>query len=93
MKIKQQLRLVFSPVLDRLETGNDLYAYKPLQRKVLIFIGCLFCGLSLSVIVLGGGKDIGYLLPVFVFGITGLLALIVGVLGTDRAVAKIWGTK
>ncbi len=91
--MKDRLRLVFAPLLNLLESGDEPFQYKPLQRKVLIFIGCLFSGLSLSVLLLNDGKDPGYLLPVMVFGIAGLLSLVVGLLGTDRAVAKIWGSR
>ena len=35
----------------------------------------------------------GYLLPVLLFGGAGSIGLVVGCLGTDRAVAKIWGSK
>lgn len=91
--MKDKLRLVFSSLLGRLEAGDEPFAYKPLQRKVLIFIGCLFTGLAVLVVIFGQGKDLGYLLPVVVFGSAGILALIVGLLGNDRAVAKIWGSR
>lgn len=35
---------------------------------------------------------IGYLIPVVFFGATGILCLLIGLLGNDRAVAKIWGS-
>jgi len=36
--------------------------------------------------------DIGYLIPVVFFGGAGILCLLIGLLGNDRAVAKIWGS-
>lgn len=38
------------------------------------------------------GWDSGYWLPIVVFGGAGLLGLLVGAIGSDRAVAKIWGS-
>jgi len=37
-------------------------------------------------------NDIGYLIPVVFFGGAGILCLLIGLLGNDRAVAKIWGS-
>jgi len=56
-------------------------------------MGCLFCGLAAAVFFLAQGEDPGYFLPVLIFGGTGLLSLLIGLLGTDRAVAKIWGSR
>jgi hypothetical protein len=35
----------------------------------------------------------GFVLPALVFGTVGVVALVVGGLGNDRAVARIWGNK
>ena len=56
-------------------------------------MGGLFSGLATLVFFLAQGKDPGYLFPVLIFGGAGLLSLLVGILGTDRAVAKIWGSR
>ncbi|WP_414700635.1 hypothetical protein [Paraglaciecola sp. 2405UD69-4] len=37
--------------------------------------------------------SIGALVPIIVFFTVGFVAVIVGSLGTNRAVAKVWGTK
>ncbi len=60
---------------------------------MLLVIGVLFGGLGLAVAVLAQGKALTYLFPALVFGAVGLLALVVGGLGSDRAVAKIWGNQ
>jgi len=83
---------LFAPILSRFETGSDLYTYKPLQRTVLIVLGLLFSGLASVVFALAQGKSPGYLFPVVIFGGVGFVSLVIGILGNDRAVAKIWGS-
>lgn len=90
------LRQVFSFILLPLEKGDEPIQVKSLNRKVLIAMGCLF-------VLLGSGSfiaflvfelpDMTYIFPAVVFFIVGILCLIVGCLGNDRAVAKIWGSR
>jgi len=76
------------------ENGDEPYAVKPLNRKILITIGVLFLGLVSVVIYLSYDKgEPGYLIPVVVFSAVSLVSLVVGLLGNDRAVAKIWGNR
>ena len=91
--MKQLLRKIFSPILTPLEAGDEAYAYKPSSRYVLIAMGVLFSILSTSVLTLMELNDPGYFIPVIIFYGAGLLCFIVGLLGEDRAVAKIWGSK
>ncbi len=91
--MKQLFRSLFSPILTIFESGNDPYIYKRSHRIILIVMGILFSTLALSVYVLGKGEDLGYLLPVFVFGGAGMLSILIGLIGSNRAVAKIWGSK
>ena len=92
--MKKLFRTIFSPILNVFERGDELYAYKPLNRKILIVIGILFSGLASLVVYLSkGDEDVGYLLPVFVFSAIALVTLVVGFLGSERAVAKIWGNR
>ncbi|GAB1262464.1 hypothetical protein [Aurantivibrio plasticivorans] len=92
--MKSFFRKLFFPILSPFESGTEPYSYKPLNRKVLIVVGILFLGLSLflapSAIKAG---DIGYLLPLIVFSGAGLVCTVVGLLGNDRAVCKIWGNR
>ena len=90
--MKQQLRRLFAPILNILEAGDEAYEYKPSHRSVLLIIGALFTGLASLVLFLAQGEDPGYMIPVLVFGGIGLLSLLVVILGTDRAVARIWGS-
>ena len=91
--MKKQLRAIFSPILNIFESGDEPISYKPSHRTILIVVGCLFSGLATVVFFLARGEEIGYLLPVLIFGCAGFIALLIGFLGTDRAVAKIWGSR
>ncbi len=92
--MKNLLRQCFRPLLAPLERGEGPYAYKPLNRKVLIALGTLFTLLALAVLAVAlGAGELGYLLPVLVFGVAGGVALVVGTLGSDRAVSRLWGNR
>lgn len=91
--MKQKLRALFSLILNIFESGSEPFVYKPSHRTILIAMGCIFSALATLVFFVGQGEDLGYLLPVLVFGGIGLTSLLVGFIGTDRAVAKIWGSR
>jgi hypothetical protein len=92
--MKASLRKLFAPLLDPLERGDEPYAYKPLNRKILLAVSGLFAFMCASIIYLmPADADKGYLVPVVVFGLVALVGLIVGALGNERAVAKIWGNR
>jgi len=106
--LKSLLRKLFSPLLNLFESGQSDYAYKKSHRVILIIVGLLFSGLASLVFVLSHkvtqevlpdvaqisaqADSIGYLIPVLFFGGAGILCLLIGLLGNDRAVAKIWGS-
>jgi hypothetical protein len=92
--MKTQLRKLCSPILTMFEKGDEPYVYKPLNRKILLVIGVLFLGLASAVGYLSYDMgEVGFLLPVLVFFAIALVTLVVGLLGSDRAVAKIWGNR
>ncbi len=91
--MKQSLQKLFSPVLSRFESGDQAYAYKPSHRMILLLMSTMFCSLAIAVLFVAQGQALSYLIPVFVFGGGGLLGLVIGFLGNDRAVAKIWGSR
>ena len=92
--MKNALRALFSPLLTPLEAGDEPYHYKSLSRKILLFFGVTFCGLGAQELYLIPDRaDPGYYPPGVVFSLAGSYGLIVGLLGNDRAVAKIWGNK
>lgn len=91
--MKNLLRRLFSPILNLFESGSAPYAYKASHRTILLIMGGLFCGLAALVLYFARGADLGYFLPVVIFGGVGLLSLLIGFLGSDRAVAKVWGSR
>lgn len=90
--MKLLLRKLLSPILNVFESGDEEFAYKKSHRVILIVMGILFTGLASLVLFFAQGEELGYFIPVIVFGGVGLLCLAVGFLGTERAVAKIWGS-
>lgn len=91
--MKAQLRRIFGFILLPLESGDEIFEFKSSHRSILIAVSVLFACLASGVLVVAQGQDPGYLIPVVLFGGVGLIGLIVGLLGTDRAVAKIWGSR
>jgi len=92
--MKTGLRKLFWFILRIFEEGDEPYTYKPLNRTILIVVGLLFLALCLVVIYFTLGADgFGFLIPVSVFFSVGFVCLIVGTLGSDRAVSRIWGNR
>ncbi|MGH1486998.1 MAG: hypothetical protein ACRBCI_12345 [Cellvibrionaceae bacterium] len=92
--MKTALQKLFSPILTGLDSGRDPFVYKPSHRTILIAVGCLFSLLTIGVLFVGlKGDGYGFVLPSLVFGGAGFISLLVGSLGSDRAVAKIWGSR
>jgi len=91
--VKHLLRKIFSPILKIFESGTDAYAYKPSHRIILIIMGSMFSALATLVFLFAQGEDPVYLLPVLIFGSLGATSLLVGFIGTERAVEKIWSSK
>lgn len=92
--MKAHLRKIFWFVLRFFEKGDEPYTYKPLNRIILVVIGFLFLALSLIVfLVTSDTEGYGYLIPLVVFFSVGFVSLIVGLLGSERAVSNIWGNR
>ena len=92
--MKQFFRSVFASILVIFEKGEGPYNYKPLNRTILNVMGALFTGLAIVVaFMVPEGSGLGYLLPVVVFLGLGVTCLVVGILGNERAVCKIWGNR
>ncbi|VAW74868.1 hypothetical protein MNBD_GAMMA15-1176 [hydrothermal vent metagenome] len=88
------MRKLFLPILNLLESGEEEYRYKESHRKILLVVGGLFLFLSaVSATAAIIASQLGGLIPFLVFFLIGLVCEVVGLLGSDRAVAKIWGSK
>ena len=92
--MKNALRKICFPILNIFEKGEEPYVYKSLNRKILIVMGILFSGLATAVVFVASGlADFGFLIPAIVFFTVAAVCFIVGFLGSERAVAKIWGNR
>ena len=91
MFIKKALRSLFWLALKALEAGNESYEHKPSHRVILVVMGFIFLLLGSLVLYFSQGEEIAYFIPVVVFGGVGILSTLVGFIGSDRAVSKIWG--
>lgn len=92
--MKDLLRRLFSPILNVFEKGDEPYAYKPLNRKILMVMGVLFSGLAALIVFMSPDDgSFGFLIPVTVFSTVSFVCIVVGALGNERAVAKIWGNR
>ncbi|MBE0506914.1 MAG: hypothetical protein IBX50_09385 [Marinospirillum sp.] len=92
--MKQMLIKIFWPILSFFETGEQSANYKESHRFVLNIVGTLFLFLSMVSAWAGYTSGaVGALIPVVVFFCVGLVALVLGTLGSNAAVTKIWGIK
>lgn len=90
--MKETLRNIFWPILRQFETGEPIEKYKASHRTILVVVGALFLVLSTAsgfASVYAG--SMGALIPVMVFFAVGMVTLVVGALGTNEAVSRIWG--
>lgn len=92
--MKDALRKLFAPILNHFEEGDDSYTYKTSHRQILIIVGTLFLSLGLfgAFISFFAGQP-GGLIPTLVFFLVGAVCEIVGILGSDKAVANIWKSR
>jgi len=92
--MKKFFRSVFASILIIFEKGDGPYNYKPLNRIILNVMGTLFTCLAIAVAFsVPDEGSVGYMLPVVVFLALGITCLVVGILGNERAVCKIWGNR
>jgi UDP-N-acetylmuramyl pentapeptide phosphotransferase/UDP-N-acetylglucosamine-1-phosphate transferase len=92
--MKSTLRNLFHPILRLFEAGEGEYRYEKSHRKILLAVGGLFLFLSaVSAALALASSQWGGLAPVLVFFLLGLVCEVIGLLGNDRAVAKIWGNR
>ena len=90
--MRNLMRRLFAPLLDRLEAGEGEYAYRESHRKILMGIGVLFLAVSaVSVFASVVASQPAGVFPAVVFLVLGLACEAVAFLGSDRAVARLWG--
>jgi len=94
---KDIFRKIFWPILcffEKQGQQGSAEGYRPSHRKILFAVGFLFFVLSMAtlffVMVTG---TIGGLFPVIVFSLISLVCAVVATLGSDSAVARIWGNQ
>jgi len=89
--MKEAMRALCSPLLGMFESGDGEFEYKKSYRTILLVLGLLclvISSISLIVTIMTG--EFAGIIPIMVFLLTGLVCEIVGLLGSDRAVARIW---
>lgn len=92
--MKDLMRKIFSPILQYFETGEGEYQYKPSHRTILIIIGCLFLFLaSVATVVSIITAQFAGIAPILIFFSVGIVCEVVGLLGSDRAVSRIWKSR
>ena len=92
--MKEVLTKLCWPILSFFEDGEEAVNLKRSHRVITVVVGVLFVVLSLvsAGFALSIGEP-GGLVPVLVFFALGLVAVIVGTLGSDSAITKIWGRR
>ena len=92
--MKEQLTKLCWPILKFFETEQGSTNFKKSHRMALNAVAVLFLFLSvISAVTAHSTGGLGSLIPVLIFFCAGTVALIVGSLGSNNAVSKIWGTK
>ncbi len=92
--MKSQLKNIFSPILNIFEKNNNEFVYRSLNRKIVLFISSVFFLLAFALpVFLPQLIEMGFWFVMLVFGSLSLIGLIVGLLGSDKAVAKLLGSR
>jgi len=92
--MKMVFRKIFWPILRVFERNAPAQGYRPLNRKILLFVGILFLMLTgISFYFVIAAAVMGGLIPVIGFLVAGTVCLVVALLGSDGAVVKIWGSR
>ena len=92
--MKNVLKTLFSPILNIFENNNDEFIYRKLNRKIVLFISSVFFLLAFGLpMYMPQLIEMGFWFVMIVFGGLSSVGLIVGTLGSDKAVAKLLGSK
>lgn len=88
------MKKLFSPILNIFEKAEGHYTYKPLYRTILLVLAGLFLVIALSSLYVAVTFSVmGGLIPTVVFLAGSIVCAVVGLLGSDKAVANIWKTR
>lgn len=92
--MKNTFKTIFSAILNIFEKNNDEFIYRSLNRKIVLFISSVFFLLAFALpAYMSQLIEMGYWFVMLVFGALSTVGLIVGILGTDKAVAKLLGSR
>lgn len=92
--MREGLRVLFAPLLRVFESGDGAYKYKPSHRTILMAVGGLFLLLAtLSLVAAISAAQAVAFFPFLIFFAGSVVCLVIGAVGSDRAVAKIWGNR
>ncbi|MFG1498202.1 hypothetical protein ABMA57_16330 [Saccharospirillum sp. HFRX-1] len=92
--MKDKLRQLCNPILKIFETDEPAVNYNPSHRTILLGVSILFFVLTIVAAWFAYYVgSLGALIPIIVFLGVSLTLLIVATLGSDNAVAKIWGNR
>ena len=90
--MKNILLKIFNPVLSFFEEGSEDYRIAVWKRPLVIVVSLILLGLAIAVPLIAPVEvRTTSWLPTIVFGIMGIVGLIVGLLGSNNAVAKLLG--
>lgn len=82
---------LFAPLLNLFEKGEEPEHFQPSHRKILLIMGFLFLILGGVSLYFGIRVDqMAALLPTLIFAAIGFVCILVGFLGSDKAVSNIW---
>ncbi|MAA75761.1 MAG: hypothetical protein CMN28_13765 [Salinisphaeraceae bacterium] len=92
--MKTQLRRFFAPVLNLFESDDTTLVYRKSHRAILLAVSALFLFLAIASLVAAGySAGLDAFIPFLVFFAVGVVSGLVGLLGSDQAVARIWGSR
>ena len=87
-------KTLFSPILNIFENNNDEFIYRSLNRKIVLFISSVFFLLAFGLpLYMPQLIEMGFWFVMLVFGGLSFVGLVVGLLGSDKAVAKLLGSR
>lgn len=92
--MKNLAKKIFAPLLNIFEKNNEDFVYRALNRKIVLFISSVFFVLAFGLpAYMPQLIEMGFWFVMLVFGALSMVGLVVGLLGSDKAVAKLLGSR